>query len=228
MFKRCYSCFRPKQHCLCPEVTVIDPGVSFLFLMHPKEAYQQKTGTGRLCALSLVESEILVGIDFTTNVRLLELTSGREGSTPYGDGTKYYPVVLFPSQQAFTAADPRLRNASAGKKLLIIVIDATWFFAKKMWKLSRSLHDLPCLSFENDYRSRFIFKKQPAPEYLSTMESVGYLIRELKAAGLAEPRADESALFRLFDTMVRFQLSCEQTRNEEQARDLHPELFKRQ
>lgn len=228
MFKRCYSCFRPKQHCLCPEVTVIDPGVSFLFLMHPKEAYQQKTGTGRLCALSLVESEILVGIDFTTNVRLLELTSGREGSTPYGDGTKYYPVVLFPSQQAFTAADPRLRNASVGKKLLIIVIDATWFFAKKMWKLSRSLHDLPCLSFENDYRSRFIFKKQPAPEYLSTMESVGYLIRELKAAGLAEPGADESALFRLFDTMVRFQLSCEQTRNEEQARDLHPELFKRQ
>ncbi len=228
MYKRCYSCFRPKKHCLCPEITVIDPGVAFLFLMHPKEAYQQKTGTGRLCALSLAESEILVGIDFTDNARLLELTSGRKGSIPYGEGMKYFPVVLFPSDQAFTATDPFLGEKPPGKKLLVIVLDATWFFAKKMWKLSRSLHDLPCISFNEDYRSRFVFKKQPAPEYLSTIESVAYLVRELKEAGQADSSADETALLQLFDTMVRFQLSCEQTRNEEQARTLHPELFKRQ
>lgn len=227
MCNRCYSCFRPIQHCLCPQVTIIDPGVAFLFLMHPKEAYQQKSGTGRLSALSLAESEILVGIDFSKNTRLLELISGREDSTPYGDGKKYYPVVLFPSDQAFTAADPRLRSATDGKKMLVIVLDATWFFAKKMWKLSPCLHTLPCLSFENGYRSKFIFKKQPAPEYLSTIESVAYLIRELKAADLASPEADETALIRLFDTMVQFQLSCEQARNEEQAQALHPELFKR-
>lgn len=228
MCNRCYSCFRPKQHCLCPDVTVINPGVAFLFLMHPKEAYQQKTGTGRLTALSLAESEILVGIDFSENARLLELISGREGSSPYGDGKKYYPVVLFPSEEAFTAADPRLHHAASDKKLLVIVLDATWFFAKKMWKLSRCLHALPCLSFENGYRSQFIFKKQPAPEYLSTIESVAYLIRELKASALASPEADETALFRLFGKMVRFQLSCEQARNEERARNLYPELFKRQ
>lgn len=228
MYNRCYSCFRPIKHCLCPEVTVIDPGVTFLFLMHPKEAYQQKTGTGRLCALSLAESEILVGIDFTDHPRLLELTSGRDGSKPYGDGKQYYPVVLFPSEQALTAGDPRLHSRIRRKKLLVIVLDATWFFAKKMWKLSRSLHDLPCLSFERAYRSNFIFKRQPSPEYLSTIESVACLIRELKEAGCTPPETDETPLLRLFNIMVQFQLSCEQARNEKQARNLHPELFKRQ
>lgn len=207
---------------------MLNPEVSFLFLMHPKEAYQQKTGTGRLTALSLAGSEILVGIDFSNNTRLLELTSGRDAATAYGDGKQFYPVLLFPAPNALTASDSRLRNALDGKKLLVIVLDATWFFAKKMWKLSRSLHTLPCISFQKEYRSRFIFKRQPAPEYLSTIESVAYLIRELKEAALAAPEADETALFRLFDKMVHFQLSCEQSRNEEQARDMYPDLFKRQ
>lgn len=228
MYSRCYSCFRPKKHCLCSDVRVIDPGVSFLLLMHPKEAYQQKTGTGRLAALSLSGAEILVGIDFSDNKRLLELISGKDAGTAYGEGKQYYPVVLFPSEQALTAADPRLKTIPQGRKLLVIVIDATWFFAKKMWKLSRCLHSLPCISFAKDYRSQFIFKKQPAPEYLSTIESIAYLIRELKEESLASEDADETALLDLFNKMVQFQISCEQSRNEDQARDLYPDLFKRQ
>ena len=38
--------------------------------MHPKEAYKQKTGTGRLAHLTLEDSEIIVGVDFTDNPRL--------------------------------------------------------------------------------------------------------------------------------------------------------------
>ncbi|HPO02271.1 MAG TPA: DTW domain-containing protein, partial [Treponemataceae bacterium] len=65
MFKRCYRCYKPQKACLCDYIRPIDTGIKFVLLMHPKEAYQQKTGTGRLASQSLIDSEILIGIDFT-------------------------------------------------------------------------------------------------------------------------------------------------------------------
>ena len=75
-FPRCYRCFRPVKACLCKHITPIDTGIKFVFLMHPKEAYRQRTGTGRLANISLIDSEIIVGIDFTDNARLNELIGG--------------------------------------------------------------------------------------------------------------------------------------------------------
>ena len=57
----CYKCFRPKDSCVCEVLKPFDPGIKFVFLMHPKEAKKQRTGTGRLASLCLPESEILMG-----------------------------------------------------------------------------------------------------------------------------------------------------------------------
>jgi DTW domain-containing protein YfiP len=136
----------------------VDTGVKFVFLMHPKEAYKQKTGTGRLTALSLKDAEIIIGIDFTDNARLNELISGAngtfapDGSAGYGEGAQYFPVVLYPSKDAYFTDSPEFRGAIGGKKLLVIVVDATWFFARKMVFLSKNLHTLPKLSFRKEYR----------------------------------------------------------------------------
>ena len=74
MAERCLKCFRPISHCLCeyakPE---IDSGIKFVFLMHPKEARKQRTGTGRLSHIALKDSEILVGLDFSKDRRFMEL-----------------------------------------------------------------------------------------------------------------------------------------------------------
>ena len=228
MSERCYRCFRPLSNCFCPDIVPQDTGVKFVFLMHPKEAYRQKTGTGRLSALSLAGSEILVGINFDGNARLAELTSARDGRGGYGDGAGFYPVVLYPSPNARRSGDPAFREALAGRRLLVIILDATWFFARKMLIASTCLRDLPCLSFGAGYRSEFRIKRQPAPECLSTIESAAYLIRELKSAGLASPAADENRLLDLFRKMVDIQIEAEQARHEEMAAELRPDLFKRQ
>ncbi len=225
MQERCYRCFRPLINCFCPRIVPIETNVKFVFLLHPKEAYHQKTGTGRLAALSLSGAEIIVGIDFTENTRVRELTSGRNGNEGYGDGAGYYPVVLYPSADSLSADSPALRTALGERKLLVIVIDATWFFARKMLKASANLTSLPTVSFRAEYRSVFEIKRQPSPECLSTIESAHYLIRELKAAGIANPEADESGLMRVFREMVRYQLAREQERHEAEAAALYPELF---
>jgi len=137
VISKCYKCFRPKKTCYCEHITPVDTCVKFVFLMHPKEAYRQKTGTGRLASLSLAESEIIIGIDFTHNKRLNSLIS-RDG-----DFAQYFPVVLFPSADAHFTDDKALHDAIGRKKLLVILIDATWFLAEKMVRLSTNLKSCP-------------------------------------------------------------------------------------
>ena len=174
--------------------------------MHPKEAYRQKTGTGRLSALSLVDSEILIGIDFTHNERLNELISET------GAGQNLFPVVLYPTKEAYFTDTPSFKEDIGTKKLMVIVVDATWFFALRMIRLSQNLSPLPKLSFKNAYRSQFQFKRQPAPECLSTIESCYYLLEELKSVGIANKKSEVSGLMKIFHTMVNRQLMCEQSR----------------
>ncbi len=169
--------------------------------MHPKEAYKQKTGTGRLAHLSLDDSEILIGIDFTQNERLKNLLQD----------PAYYPVLLYPDQNAWTASNPALKTEVKDKKLLVIVLDATWFLAKKMLRLSPNLHALPKISFRNAYRSQFKFKTQPAEECLSSIESMYYLIKELQLSGLARD-CNPQPLMDIFKRMVDYQLESEKER----------------
>jgi DTW domain-containing protein YfiP len=185
--------------------------------MHPKEAFKQKTGTGRLASLSLVDSEIIIGIDFSRNERLNKLISGK------GEYAGYFPVVLYPSKNAYFTDSSEFRENLGQKKLLVIVVDATWFFAGKMVKLSTNIQQLPKVSFKNEYRSQFIIKEQPDPACLSTIESAYYLIEELKLAGIVMRDVDQSGLMNVFHRMVEFQQLCTQSRHETEAAELYPE-----
>ena len=219
MFNKCYKCFRPLISCYCDDITPVDTGVKFVFLMHPKEAYRQKTGTGRLASLSLIDSEIIIGIDLTLNKRLNSLISGE------GEFAQYFPVVLFPSRDAYFTDTPAFREAIGMKKLLVIVVDATWYLAQKMIKLSTNLRPLPKLSFTKEYRSQFSIKLQPDPVCLSTIESSYYLIEELKSATIVNPTVDQSGLMNVFHQMIQFQQLCTQSRHEAEALEQHPAIF---
>lgn len=225
MSDKCYKCFRSLKACCCKDIKTIDTGIKFVFLMHPKEAFKQKTGTGRLAALSLKDSEIIIGIDFTKNERLNELISAQNNQPGYGDGRGYMPVVLYPAQDAYFTDSPNFRTTLGTRKLLVIVVDATWFFAHKMILLSKNLHALPKLSFRNAYRSQFRIKRQPQPACLSTIESAYYLLEELKTASIAKHSADTTGLMDVFRKMVDYQLECQQERQEGEAAELYPVLF---
>ena len=158
--------------------------------------------------MSLVDSEIIVGIDFTQNKRLNQLLSD----------SVYFPLVLYPADDAFTVQSPLLKEALepvAGgekRKLLVIVVDATWFFAKKMLRLSPNVRNLPKLSFQQLYASEFTFKRQPAEGCVSTIESCYHLIREMQSADIVPAQIDPEPLMAVFRRMVDFQLEAEQNR----------------
>lgn len=207
MSERCYKCFRPLSHCLCAYATPVDSGVKFVLLMHPKEAKRERTGTGHLAHISLKGSEILVGLDFSQNARLHELLCNKQ----------FLPVLLYPGNAAWTAKSAELatalgKNTQNAKTLLVLVIDATWFCSRKVIEYSPFLLDLPRISFSGSYRSEFTFKREPRPEYISTIESCYYLIKELQDAKLVPSSVDASPLMAVFRKMVAAQIQAQNDR----------------
>lgn len=216
MAERCLKCFRPLSHCLCeyakPE---IDSGIKFVFLMHPKEARKQRTGTGRLSRIALKDSEIIVGIDFSKNERFTALMNE----------PRFFPVLLYPGENALTVRQPEFSVRAGEKTLLVIIIDATWFCAKKIIQNNPQLLELPQLSFYGTYCSIFTFKREPKPEYISTIESCYYVIKELQSVcaeknvrggehSLVKMDANPEPLMTVFKKMIKDQLQAENDRIE--------------
>lgn len=200
----CYKCYKPRESCVCEVLKPFDPGIKFVFLMHPKEAKRQRTGTGRIAHAGLLDSEIIMGIDFTENRRLCELLND----------PKYFPVLLYPDENAWNSKKAGFKEAVNGRKILAIIIDSTWFCSKKMIKLSKNIMALPKVSFSGDYRSIFTFKREPYPECVSTIETCYYLTKELEDSGIIKKNAPENleSLMDAFKAMIKFQLQKENDR----------------
>ncbi len=198
MAEKCYKCFRPLVTCYCKSIKRIKTEIKFVFLIHPKEAYKQKTGTGRLAHLSLADSELIVGVDFSDNQKVNALLND----------SSYFPVLLYPGKKAITASSNELKQDLSDKKLLVFIIDATWHFAKKMLYLNSNLHNLTNISFNNRYVSIFTIKRQPELFCLSTIESIYYLIREFQSESIIEEHVNPNGLMELFQKMINFQIKC--------------------
>lgn len=207
----CFKCMRPKNSCYCQYIKEVDTKIKFVFLMHPKELKKNRTGTGRLAHISLPDSEIIMGIDFTDNKRLNDLLNDPQ----------YYPVLMYPGPDAWNCKREGFKETIGNKKLLVILIDSTWFCSKKMIKSSKNIMALPKISFAGNYKSIFTFKTEPAEYCVSTIESCYYLIKELQTAGIENPAADPESLMNVFKKMIQYQLQKENDRIEGKLPNTH-------
>lgn len=202
MSERCFNCFKPTSACLCKYTQKLDTGIKFIFLMHPKEFKRQRTGTGNLSHISLKDSEIIVGLDFSKNEYFQNLLND----------SKYFPVLMYPGEDVLNAKSENFTQILGEKTLLVIILDATWFCAKKMIEHNPFLLNLPKLSFYGDYRSIFTFKHEPKPECVSTIESCYYLIKELQSVNLVDKNLNPEPLMNVFKQMIKLQLQAENER----------------
>jgi len=168
--------------------------------MHPKEFKKTKNGTGHLTHLSLPNSELFMGIDFTGNVRINEIIATHES------------FILYPSAHAINLShkNPLVEKALHVKKpMAIFLIDSTWACSLKMMRESKNLHGLSHISFDATKRSEFKIKEQPLEYCLSTIEST-LTVLELLAQWQIETIAQEKleTFLTPFHAMIDYQLSC--------------------
>ncbi len=194
----CYRCFWPKELCWCPSIKPMATRTRFVFLMHPKEFKQEKANTGRLTHLCLPNSEIIMGISFEQNPRVLELMSD----------PNFHAVLLYPGYEALNLSKGELAREKLGEKqLLVFLIDATWSCARKMLNLSPKLQNLPRIMFTPSAPSRYKIKHQPQEGCLSTLEATHELLLALEKSALDQYELP-AQLLELFQRMQDYQIRC--------------------
>ena len=157
-----------------------------LVLQHPHER-RKYYSTTKLLTAAVTNSKILRGIEFSPAI------------LP-GQGQNCY--LLYPGIGAADCSEAALTPSST-----VVVIDGTWIEARKIVFRNKFLKSLPRLTFKNPIGSNYRIRKQPKHGCLSTLESVGHL---LKLNAVAQGRADlvrsYDLLFDGFSRMIEQQL----------------------
>lgn len=194
----CLVCNRARATCFCKYAKPFATKTRFLILMHPKEFKRQRTGTGRITRLSLRNSELWVGEDFSHHERLNAALKD----------SSYEPLLLFPGETALNLSTAAFPITQGDRSPLVIILDATWQSARKMLRLSQNLQSLRRISFAASGISRFVIKRQPNAAALSTIEAA-YRILEIFDENRVEALdGKHHGLMETLGAIVDFQLRC--------------------
>jgi DTW domain-containing protein YfiP len=195
-------------------VTPLATRTRVVVLQHPRER-DKAVGTARIAGLCLPNSEIFVGVDFAANARLARLLS---------DSTRP-AIVLYPGPEARDlCAEP------PPGPVTLVTIDGTWHQARTLMRDNPALARLPRYAFAPERPSEYQIRREPRPDYVSTIEALSV------ALGALEGDPDRfRALLAPFRAMVAMQLEFagrsvrgrrrERRRNEQTARARLPDAL---
>lgn len=144
-------------------------------------------GTARILTLSLPNSHLFVGEDFSQHDQLNQLLSQQDVAH----------FVLYPGETSQEAQADLLRQQP---KMRVILLDGTWKKAYKMWQLSSNLKPLPLLRLPTELKGNYRIRKAPSDNALSTVEAGFHILT------LLEPERDFTPLLSAFDNMIQFQI----------------------
>jgi DTW domain-containing protein YfiP len=153
-----------------------------VILQHPRER-DVPINTARIASLCLPESSVHVGLDFS---RLDALADPDRPAALLYPGDDAIDVELHPPQGPIT----------------LVVVDGTWWQARKLVRSNPVLAALPRYAFRPDTPSDYRIRKQPSDECVSTIEA---LVRVL---GVLEGDPDRfRGMLAPFHAMVEAQLA---------------------
>ncbi len=176
---------------MCTHVHTVNTETKFVVLMHPKEFKKVKNGTGHLTHLSLKNSELFVGIDFTDHRAINKIISSHDS------------YILYPSKEAINLSTTSIE---ATKNIAIFIIDSTWACSVKMFRDSKNLQTLKHISFDATKLSQFKIKQQPAEYCLSTIESTLSVLELLNKWNIESVKQkDLDEFLNPFKKMVEYQ-----------------------
>lgn len=164
---RCERCERPLVVCVCAHLTPLATRTRVLLLQHPRER-RVGVGTARVAHLALLGSVLRVGLDFAADPEVQAALAG--------PGPVY---VLFPGPAAVDVADVP-RDAT----ITLVVLDGTWWQARKLLRLNPALAALPRVAFTPRRPSEYHrIRRQPAAQCVSTIEALAETLAALEPGG---------------------------------------------
>ncbi len=160
----CPRCERPERVCYCAHLTSIATRTRVVLLQHPREE-DTAIGTARMASLCLPNSELHVGVNFEGSPALRRALSDPERPA----------ALLYPGEGAIDV----LTHPPRGP-LTLVVVDGTWWQARKLVRTNPSLARLPRYAFRAPTPSEYRIRREPDESYVSTIEALVHVLGVLE------------------------------------------------
>jgi len=182
---RCERCRLRVDLCICAECQPIPAASAFWLLTHHNEFYKP-SNTGRLILNSIAGSHAS------------EWSRQDPGSAFKAllDNPELAPCIVFPYGEDYQhrmISDPA---PSDGRKPVFIILDGTWRQARRMFRHSRYLDDLPVIEPEVSFQSSYMLRQAIEPGQLCTAEVAVALLQQIGDRQAADHLA---SVFKLFN-----------------------------
>ena len=163
---RCPGCRLVPSHCICGLCPVLPTRAGVCLLMADTEPLKP-SNTGWLIADVVADTFAFGWARTEVDPALLALLADPQ----------WQPYVVFPGEfvdPARVVMQVQPPSTSAGtkeaKRPLFILLDATWPEARKMFRKSPYLNDLPVLSLQPDQLSRYRLRRSTRDDHFCTSE----------------------------------------------------------
>lgn len=171
--ERCERCLFQRRLCLCAAIPAVPTRTRVVIVRHHLERWRS-SNSGRLAHMALPNSEIVEHGGADGPARLPPL----EGAW-----------LLFPEGEP-------VREAPVPPPAQLVVLDATWSQARRMYRKLGALRGLPTLRLPDGPMAAARLRESPGPGRVSTIEAIASALR------LLEGEAVGAALERLFAEAV--------------------------
>lgn len=175
---RCVTCHLHEALCICDLLPHLELATRLVVVMHRDEA-RKTTNTGRIAALSLVGSRVL-------------MEGGGAEPPPEPDFAGARPLLLALGEGAEVLSP----DHTASGPVALVVPDGTWKQARKMSKRIAWMGNLQRVVLPPGPPSLYGLRRTDKPGALSTMEAIS------RALGILEGGAVQDVLDRTFRILV--------------------------
>jgi DTW domain-containing protein YfiP len=180
----CYRCDKPERACLCAHIERLHNRTPIVIVQHKHES-RHPLGTVRIAELGLARSRVHTVPGWAVSDRT------PPDWLPAGAGLLYPGPDARPLETLGQGERPRA----------LVVLDGTWHTARALFRDHAWVRDLPRYSLTPPEPSRYRIRREPMPDYVSTIEAIVHALRIL------EPDlAGSDGLLRAFERLIDVQI----------------------
>lgn len=161
----CPDCHYPASVCICVAIRTISPRQKIIILQHPTEVKHAKNTT-KLISLCVPKVTVLTGEQPGHFSDLVKQT--------WQNPDRF--ALIYPSTES-KALEQNLASFYPPNDLTLILIDATWRKAYKIWQLNTWLQEIPNWHFAEPPVSLYRIRKTRLQGGLSTLEALAHTLR---------------------------------------------------
>jgi DTW domain-containing protein YfiP len=179
----CSHCERPIKTCLCAEIVTLPCDFQLIILQDSKEA-KHALSSAPLLEKSITGAKRIVGETFDP-VELL------------GENWQATSLLVFPHENSLSQPQAIERAFK-----YLILLDGTWRKVARMIHLNPWLSQLPCFAIDSLNSSKYLIRKSPRDDGLSTIEAAACVLNELHDGQSFDP------ILGAFHKMIEFQIQA--------------------